>query len=613
MKTADGTSAGMKTQYRHVFIVDTLSFWKEHSEGYIPNQDLVLTFDLGLHKVIEETGGDVFYTDHLIKAERMQANNFISYQFFKDWHFSENSQDIFKYKGVPFGFSFRLEIWNDLISYIRMYLNLSSLKKIEANSVILISDNESIETILHSLGVDFKKIKPEKKYSGPSYFFPIAQWMDEKIRPTGLRAFLYQAREWVSAGFGYGMPFVDKLVKKGKKKTVFIQEYHPTRELISHFRDAPELSVLLTNFSRGTKISNNLKERLLPVSGRLQKYQRQADELIEKFKQERNARLILDDGSDVSKQVYELIDRRIQNRINNTLRTLDCCIKYLDNTPVALEVLIANIGHAATLFDCVCKQKGIPSYLIINGLLGPEYSDESKYATVINSYSESIKKHYFRGMDNIVVLGDPRMDAYPPSLKKKNLNRVSPTVTIGASGFNSVDLNSYVAVEFDFLYDVLSALNTIKKRGTSMEIIIKVRGNGYREQYENFTKNFFPGLECKIIDTRPMQEVLMETDFYISIYSQTLFEASCLGIPVAYYKKDNEIKEPPFDGKSELVTVDNIDNLIIAFDDFQHNQSRYQAFLKREVMEKYIGPLDGGNTERNKAFISNLLGMSDVS
>jgi hypothetical protein len=211
-------------------------------------------------------------------------------------------------------------------------------------------------------------------------------------------------------------------------------------------------------------------------------------------------------------------------------------------------------------------------------------------------------------MDNIVVLGDPRMDMYPLELQKPNLNITSPTVTIGASGFNSVDLNSYVAVEFDFMHDVLSALTIIKTRGTDIKPIIKVRGNGYRAQYESFAETFFPELDCEIIDTTPMKEVLMKTDFYISIYSQTLFEASCLGIPVVYYKKDNEIKEPPFDSRSELVTVDNIDGLVAAFDDFQHDPSRYQDFLKRDVMEKYIGPLDGGNLERNKAFIYSLLG-----
>jgi hypothetical protein len=601
-------SVDLKSKYRHVFMVDTLHYWKGHRQNYVPTLDLVLTYDLGLYKFIQEEGGDVFYVDHLVDAQRMQVNNFISYQFFKDWHFAADGQDIFKYKGIPFGFSFRLEIWNDLISYIRTYLCLSRLSEVDADLIIMISDNEVISSILKTLKITFTIVKPDNlSAEEPSYFFPIAQWMDEKIRPKGLRAFLYKAREWVSAIYGHSIPVIDKFLSKKIKATIFMQEYHPTRKLIAHFRKDDEIKVLLTNFSRQTKLTENLKERLLPISGSLQKYEDSASQLMAEFEERRTASLVLDGGADITIEAYNLIEDRIKDRVAYTLRTLGSCIKYLDKHPVSLEVLIANIGHTATLFDCVCKQRGIPSYLIINGLLGPQYSDESKYATVINSYSESIKTHYYRGMDNIVVLGDPRMDMYPPELHKPNLNIHSPTVTIGASGFNSVDLNSYVAVEFDFMHDVLSALTIIKTRGTNIKPIIKVRGNGYRVQYENFVETFFPELDCEIIDTTTMKEILMKTDFYISIYSQTLFEASCLGIPVVYYKKDNEIKDTPFDGCSELVTVDNIDDLVTAFGAFQHNRGRYQDFLRRDVMEKYIGPLDGGNLERNKAYIYSLL------
>ena len=100
-----------------------------------------------------------------------------------------------------------------------------------------------------------------------------------------------------------------------------------------------------------------------------------------------------------------------------------------------------------------------------------------------------------------------------------------------------------------------------------------------------------------------MREVLEESDFYISIYSQTLFEASCLGIPCVYYKKDNEYLDPPFDGKSELVTALSSEELVECLHDFISGHPRYDAFLQRQVMEKYIGPLDGKNAERNVAMI----------
>lgn len=62
-------------------------------------------------------------------------------------------------------------------------------------------------------------------------------------------------------------------------------------------------------------------------------------------------------------------------------------------------------------------------------------------------------------------------------------------------------------------------------------------------------------MTVELHDQIPFGQLIRQADFYISFYSQTLFEASCLGIPALYYKKDNEIKYPPFDGASELITA----------------------------------------------------------
>lgn len=205
------------------------------------------------------------------------------------------------------------------------------------------------------------------------------------------------------------------------------------------------------------------------------------------------------------------------------------------------------------------------------------------------------------------------MDNYPPLDAPRVINRTRPTVTIGTSGFNPIDLNSYVAVEFEFMYDVLSALQTIIHQNFPMDIIIKVRPNGYLKQYSDFVSAFFPDLSVELISTAPMKSVLDKTDLYISIYSQTLFEASCLGIPALYYKKDTEVMDPPFNGECELVTARNVNDLIQALNDFKSIHPRYNAFLDRSVMERYIGPLDGNNMQRNVDYVYELLEKEDLS
>ena len=66
----------------------------------------------------------------------------------------------------------------------------------------------------------------------------------------------------------------------------------------------------------------------------------------------------------------------------------------------------------------------------------------------------------------------------------------------------------------------------------------------------------------------------------------------------------------PFDGASELVTVDSVEDLVAACDDFLSQHPRFDAFLRRSNMEKYIGFLDGGNLDRNLDCIYGFLNIS---
>lgn len=596
--------APCKLNYRNIFILDSLEWWD--ATVYDPVSDLVFTYDFGLKHKIHGMGGEVYYIDHLVNPSTMQENNFLVTEFLKNWHYDANGKDIFSYKNIPFGFSLRLDIWNELVTFSRLALCLEHLKHLSFDTLYLGSDDSRIKSILQKYKIETYPIP--KLTSAPVFYFPIAQWLDDKIRSNGLRGFLVRVREIVTAIYGYSVPIFDAVISKSKpKRSLFIQEYHPTRKLIEILKKDASLRVVLVNFTRGSKLLDHRHERLIPINGSLNSFVPIASKLISDFKEHRDASLILTNGENISNEIYSIIEQRIEPRIAPVLRTLHSVIRYLDKYPIQLEILIANMGLTATLVDCVCKAREIPSYLIINGMLTKEFMDEAKYATYINSYSASIKEHYFRQMKNIVCLGDPRMDNYPPLKTPRVINRIHPTVTIGTSGFNPIDLNSYVAVEFEFMHDVLSALQKIINNHTPIKIIIKIRPNGYEKQYSDFIETFFPTLSIQLISTTPMKNVLDKTDLYITIYSQTLFEASCLGIPSIYYKKDPEIMYPPFDGKSELVTLSSVDDLVQAFADFQSENTRYNAFLDRNVMEHYIGPLDGNNMQRNINFVYELL------
>lgn len=58
-----------------------------------------------------------------------------------------------------------------------------------------------------------------------------------------------------------------------------------------------------------------------------------------------------------------------------------------------------------------------------------------------------------------------------------------------------------------------------------------------------------------------------------------------------YTSKDTEIMYAPFDGMSELVTVETIQDLISVLIDFKNNSLALIFSWTKKVMGKYIGPL----------------------
>lgn len=592
--------------YRRVYILDSRNEWSACRPGFDPQHDLVLTFDFGLRQAVEQLGGTALFLDHLLEPAALEQDNFRVYEFLRTWHRDAAAADIFRFRGVDFGFSLRIEIWNDLIFQTRLRLCLEQVARLRREALIVATRAATVESVLAEMGMAFERAPSAAGTPLPVYAFPIHRWMDEQLRS---RKFKHLLKPFVARVLGLGRLWWARLLGS-RRRAVFVQEYYPTRRILQLLQREPGLRVVQAQYSWAPGLTKLLREHPIPLWGSPHEYARDAAALLRAWRERRAARLVLGSGLDVSAGMYRVIEERIASQLADSLRVLACVIEYLDANPLQLEVMISNIGKLNTLVDCVCRSRGVRSYLIINGVLAQAYMDEGKYASVINAYSSSIRDHYFRGMDNIVCLGDPRMDAYVPLLPRKRGERGTATITIGAAGYNVTNLNSYVAVEFDFLNDVLLAVRQLKERGVDVRVIVKVRDNGYRDQYERFVAEYFPGVVQEVLDATPMRQVLERTDFYISIYSQTLFEASCLGIPALYYKKDTESLFPPFDGRSELVTATSVEQLVAAFEDFLAGGARFDAFLRRDVMEQYIGPLDGRNLERNMNQIHAMLGAA---
>ncbi len=594
--------------FRNIFILESRGYFPHFAKDFDPEMDLVLTFDFGLKREIEFLGGYACYIDSLCSPAEMQENNFLAADFFKKWHFDANGNDIFTVDGVPFGFAFRIEIWNEYLYYVRLRANLIQLGKLKFHKIYLGERGNTLAAVLAEMNLDFNASKGLRQTNKNVFYFDIHKYMADALRGTGLRGLARKFLIWLLSNVSY---YLDNILKlKPNQKAIYAQHYHPTTKIIEYLRQDASLKVVTPSLIPMKGLQKYFLQRLIPIGRKKTKHQQQARQLLNDLKDKRSATLFLSDGTDITAGAHNVIENKIHAVLPEALRILSSVTQYLNNRPINLEILIANLGLTQTIVDCVLKTRQVPSYLIINGILGGQFGDEGKYATYINGYAENIKKHYFYDVENVFCLGDPRMDVYASRTQTKAINRLTPTVTLGASGFNGINLISHVAVEFDFIFDLLTAFSELRNEGNAFNLIIKVRANGVLEQYTAFAREYFPELPVKIVRDTPITHILSTTDFYISIYSQTLFEASCSGIPVVYYKKDQEFLDSPFDNKSELVTVNTVTALKQAFLDFKAGHARYDSFLDKKVMEKYIGPLDGKNLERNLNFIYALLNKS---
>ncbi len=598
----------LNTEYRYIFLVQNRDYWNACPFEYDLEKDLVLSFDFAVVNLVKSKGGEAQYIDHIVSSEIMESYNYKTYDFFAHWHYNANKEDIFSYKGIEVGSAFRIEIWNDLTFYVRIFINVHELlKSIKYERIYAGIDDPVVNDVLEFLKIANTKW-PKKNNKGSSeYYFPIFKWMDDALHPSDIK---YKARIFILRVLNKIFSLIRKLFCKiNDKKYVYVEWYHPTKDIISALKRSNAVNTVQSDFSGINSIKDlfNGLNLPIPVSLNADCSDIATQEIIKRFNEEKCATLFIDE-TDISNELHKLIIKRISPLVAKSFKIVDAIIKFFNDKRLCLMITMASIGVVNRLMINYCNKNNVTVYMIINGWLGNSFLDEAKSGgTWINSYSDAIKKNYFMGMDNIVCLGDPRMDKFAMSIVVRKIDYNKPTIGIGASGFTNVDLNCYLAIEFEFLNDVMNAFRKLKEMGREMNIIIKIRQNGYIEQYEKFLQEYYPDMSVSLFDSIPINQIYERVDFFISIYSQSLFEASCLGIPVLYYKNDTQYFQPPFDGESEIVTGFTPDDLISKIEAFYNRDAIYDSFKEKKIMGKYIGPLDGQNLKRNMDFIYSLM------
>jgi hypothetical protein len=584
------------SKFNNIFIVDNRNSWVNCIHLFNAKTDVVFCVDFGLKNELDNCGVNVFYLDHIVEPNILQNANYQMHLFLDNWFKDDLANDLLVYKGLKLGDALLINIMTEITSFCHFFINAIAIKRLNYNFLFLAIEDKLVHSIFDKLEIKYQILNlPLFDPRVPEYAFPISFWVNTKL----YKKTLFQK---IAGLLKSTLSFIHSLVDILNKpmSNLYIQDYHPTEQIIANLTNVKSIKVRTPDYSlqrsiiKQRRISKKVSKKSIP----------EVKDLLKKFIITKKL-VWYYEGYNISDFLYEIITPIISGKLNEACNTADSILCHFEKNHYLIVVPVTNYWLENRLIMNCAKNKNIPIFMIANGLLNMPFENDGRDSDYINCYSEAVKEDYFNSSENALCLGDPRMDKYYLS-PKKQINRGSPVIIIGAAGFNSIDLNSYLAFEFDFLYDILLTLSKVRQNGLNNKIILKVRDNGYAHQYQNFVNEYFSDLDIEIKQKTSFSTLIVLADLYISIYSQTLFEASCLGIPVIYYKKDTQFINRPFDGKCELVTAYDITQLQEKINLFFNGSDVFDLFMQKSVLEKYIGPLDGNNSKRNTDFILNL-------
>jgi hypothetical protein len=248
---------------------------------------------------------------------------------------------------------------------------------------------------------------------------------------------------------------------------------------------------------------------------------------------------------------------------------------------------------------------GIPTFVLNNGFLGDDHHAECMTADVGLAWSESLARRYFsrRPQDRTVVTGNPRADRPPPRVDRATGGGVPRRVLVGSFSFSPADLGCRRADPERFMEGVLEGID---RAGAGPEVVVKLHPADSTGYYRDVLAHF-PRLSVRVVDRGDVLDMLSDCDVYITTYSTSIIEAAAAGVPVVYYRANEQVLHPPFSGDDflERRTASSPEEVSGLLRD--RGVMRMDAEAATAWAERYLGPLDGHSSERVADAIATVL------
>ncbi len=250
---------------------------------------------------------------------------------------------------------------------------------------------------------------------------------------------------------------------------------------------------------------------------------------------------------------------------------------------------------------------GIPTHVLNDGYKGDDFSPEGMTADVALSWSRSIASRYYgrRPERRTVVTGNPRADRSPTPATDDAAERRG--VLVGTFTFSAVDINCRRSDPESFLEAVLTAIAT-SSWAAGEPVTIKLHPADNPGHYQQIFDRF-EDLDMRVMTTGDVTGLFARHRMYITTYSTSLLEAARAGLPIAYFRANEQEIHAPFSDDPILAsrTADTPERLTELIDTAAAPSATGTAPNIEDWVEQYLGPADGRSVERIIAAIEETL------
>jgi hypothetical protein len=256
------------------------------------------------------------------------------------------------------------------------------------------------------------------------------------------------------------------------------------------------------------------------------------------------------------------------------------------DTPPAMRLLVR-----------VAQQMGIPTFALNDGYKANDFEAECMTADHVLAWSSALAEHYFarRTSGSTIVTGNPKADARRAPLRQRRPRSID-RILVGGFSYVPVDLNCRRSDPEMFLDEVLGGIEHSALSGARVRV--KLHPADGVEHYESVLAAH-PDLSVEITRKGDILDAFGSADVYVTGASTSLLEAVASGLPVIYYRVNEQRMHVPFSGDPfiEQRTAASSIELAALLDRLGEEEAPDPAQLDAWC-ERYLGPRDGGSVSR---------------